>query len=213
MITMDLRGHGASGEADRYDLEAMAGDVVAVAQVLDLLGEVHLVGHSLGGVVVTAAGAAAPVASVVCVDQGLQLAAFKAQLAEIEGMLRDQSTFQAVIDGIFAELAGSKMSAGELARVNLLRKADQEVVLGVWDILFTKPEEEIEQIMASILGGYGGKSVPYLALFGIDPGPDYESRLASFIDGAQTEVWADHGHYPHLVDPDRFVDRLRTFWG
>lgn len=65
VITMDLRGHGESGTAERYDLEGMAGDVVAVMAELGILGSTHLVGHSLGGVVVSAVGAAAPVASVV----------------------------------------------------------------------------------------------------------------------------------------------------
>ncbi len=75
VITMDLRGHGGSGKAERYDLEAMAGDVVAGMQAMDLLGEVHLVGHSLGGAVVSAVGAVAPVRSIVNGDQSLQLGA------------------------------------------------------------------------------------------------------------------------------------------
>ncbi|MEM9566253.1 MAG: alpha/beta fold hydrolase, partial [Actinomycetota bacterium] len=44
-VALDLRGHGRSGTADRYDLEVMAGDVVAVLQELDLLGTANLVGH------------------------------------------------------------------------------------------------------------------------------------------------------------------------
>jgi len=54
--------------------------------------------------------------------------------------------------------------------------------------------------------------VRYLSLFGIDPGPDYADWLMSPIAGAVVEVWAEHGHYPHLVDPDRFVARLTDFW-
>ena len=212
VITMDLRGHGASGKAERYDLEAMAGDVVAVAGELDLLGRVHLVGHSLGGAVVTAVGAAAPVASVVDVDQSLQLGSFKAQLAGVEPMLRDSTSFPSVIEGIFAELAGTILSAEERARIGALRQADQEVVLGVWELLFSMSEAEIEQVVASALAGYADRSVPYLALFGVDPGPDYEPWLSNFIAGAEVELWADHGHYPHLVDPARFAARLRSFW-
>ena len=34
VVTIDLRGHGRSGTADRYDLEAMAGDVIMVASEL-----------------------------------------------------------------------------------------------------------------------------------------------------------------------------------
>lgn len=212
VITMDLRGHGQSGTADRYDLEAMAGDVAAVAGALELFGQVHIVGHSLGGAVVSAVGAAAPIASVVNVDQSLQLGAFKAQLGEIEPMLRDAASFNAVIDGMFAQMAGTKIAAGEVDRLNELRRADQTVVLGVWDMIFTASEAEITAVVEGALAGYADVSVPYLSLFGIDPGPDYEAWLSSFISGAQVELWADHGHYPHLVDPDRFVQRLEAFW-
>ncbi|MCP3988253.1 MAG: alpha/beta hydrolase [Actinomycetia bacterium] len=212
VITMDLRGHGGSGKAERYDLEAMAGDVVAVMRATDLFGDVHLVGHSLGGAVVSAAGAVAPIGSVVNVDQSLQLGAFKGQLVEFEAMLRDSGTFEAVIDGLFAQLAGPKITAEASGRIRALRRPDQEVVLGVWELMFTMTEEEVDQVVAGALAGYADKSVPYLSLFGADPGPDYADWLSSFIAGAQVEVWPDYGHYPHLVDPDRFTERLRSFW-
>lgn len=213
VVTMDLRGHGASGTADRYDLEAMAGDVVAVLQELDLIGTAHIVGHSLGGVVVSAVGAAVDVASIVNVDQGLQLGAFKAQLAEVEPMLRDPDSFPAVIEGLFAQMAGTVISTDDMARVNALRRADQNVVLGVWELIFSMSEAEIEDVVSSALAGFAGRSIPYLSLFGIDPGPEYGDWLSGFISGATVELWADNGHYPHLVDPARFVERLRTFWG
>lgn len=213
VITMDLRGHGASGPAERYDLEAMAGDVVAVADHLGVLGQVRLVGHSLGGAVVSAVGAAAPVASVVNVDQSLRLGALKDQLAETEPLLRDPATFQTVLDGLFAQLAGPKISPEAMGRVADLRRLDQDVVLGVWDLMFTMTNDEINQMVEGALGGYAGSTMPYLSLFGEDPGDDYQSWLSGHIAGAEVELWADHGHYPHLVDPDRFVQRLRTFWG
>jgi pimeloyl-ACP methyl ester carboxylesterase len=212
VIAMDLRGHGESSFAERYDLEAMTGDVVAVIQALDIADRVHIVGHSLGGAVVSAVGAAVPVASVVDVDQSLQLGAFKAQLADAEAMLKDSSTFGAVIESVFAQMAGPKLSVEEIDRVDALRRPTQEVVLGVWELLFTMSEAEINQVVISALGGYANNSVPYLALFGIDPDPDYPGWLTDFITGAEVEIWADHGHYPHLVDPQRFVARLESFW-
>ena len=36
VVVMDLRGHGRSGTADRYDIEAMAGDVHEIAAELDI---------------------------------------------------------------------------------------------------------------------------------------------------------------------------------
>lgn len=213
VITMDLRGHGASGTSDRYDLEAMASDVAAVVEATGVAATVHLVGHSLGGAVVSAAGAALPVASVVDVDQSLQLGGFKSQLGEIESMLRDEATFGAVIDGMFTQMAGTKISPEVFAAVHANRRPDQVVVLGVWELLFTMSESEIDEVVTAALGAYAGRTVPYLALFGIDPGDDYAGWVSQHISGAQVEVWADHGHYPHLVDPDRFVTRLREFWG
>lgn len=212
VITMDLRGHGESGPAERYDLEAMAGDVVAVMAELDVLGSTHLVGHSLGGVVVSAVGAAAPVASVVNVDQPLALDGFKAQLAPIEAMLKDPATFGAAIEAIFTDMAGAMLPAAERDRINALRRADQSVVLGVWELVFTMSEAELAEVVTAALAGYAGVELPYLSLHGLDPGKGYDAWLAGHIAGCVFELWPDHGHYPHLVDPDRFVARLRDFW-
>ncbi len=211
VIALDLRGHGASDTAPRYDLEAMAGDVIAVASACGL-DRPHLVGHSLGGAVVSAVGAGHPVASVVNVDQSLQLGSFKAGLVPVEALLRDPMAFQTVIDSLFDQMSGPLLSDAERARIGALRRAEQAVVLGVWEMMFTMTDTEIASVVDGALAGYAGRTVPYLSLFGIDPGEGYAEWLSAKIDGARVEVWDDHGHYPHLVDPDRFVDRLESFW-
>lgn len=216
VVTLDLRGHGESGHAGTYDLTAMAGDVLAVVGAADADGA-HLVGHSLGGIVVTAAGAAAPdagvgVSSVVDVDQSLQLGAFKDQIVAVESLLRDPEEYRTVVDAMFNMMSGELLSDGEAARIDALRRADHEVVLGVWELLLTQPAEAIAALVDGTLTGYAERRVPYLALFGIDPGDGYGEWLSQRIPGSEVEYWADHGHYPHLVDPDRFVDRLRRFW-
>ncbi len=211
VITLDLRGHGASGRAATYDLASMAGDV---ASVIDAAGvsRPHLVGHSLGGAVVTAAGSMLDVASVVDIDQSLQLDSFKAQLMPAEAMLRDREQYQLVVEAMFQSMMGDLLSADERTRVNALRHADHEVVLGVWELLLTQPAEDIASTVDAALAGYAGRDVAYLALFGLDPGDEYADWLSARIPGAQVEYWEAHGHYPHLVDPDRFVARLRDFW-
>jgi pimeloyl-ACP methyl ester carboxylesterase len=209
---MDLRGHGRSGTAEHYDLAEMAGDVVALASH-ETITEPHLVGHSLGGAVVSAVGAALPVSSIVNIDQSLQLEGFKAQLHEFEEQLRDPAAFPLAIQHLFEMMAGEKIDADEMARINALRRPDQNVVLGVWDLILTSSVEEITSVVATALAGYRGKHVDYLSLFGIDPGEGYADWIASYIPGAVTEVWPDHGHYPHLVEPERFVKRLHKLWG
>lgn len=208
VISLDLRGHGESGLADRYDLEAMAGDVAAVMAAAGSASP-HLVGHSLGGAVVSAAGAVLPVASVVNVDQSLQLGGFKAALEPAEAMLRDEATFPAVISQLFTDMRGS-LGDAEFDRINQLRRGNQTVVLGVWEMMFTMSEEEIAAVVDGALAGYS--DVRYLSLFGIDPGPDYAAWLAGHIVNCEVELWDGAGHYPHLHEPDRFVDRVRSFW-
>ena len=82
-------------------------------------------------------------------------------------------------------------------------------MLGVWALLLDQSADDVARSVDSALAGY---ATPYLSLFGIDPGPEYAAWLASRIPGAQVELWEGHGHYPHLVDPDRFVARLHQFW-
>jgi pimeloyl-ACP methyl ester carboxylesterase len=50
LVTLDLRGHGASDWPGVYSFELMRGDVIAVLDALGLR-DVTLVGHSMGGTV------------------------------------------------------------------------------------------------------------------------------------------------------------------
>jgi pimeloyl-ACP methyl ester carboxylesterase len=211
VITLDLRGHGDSGHAGTYDLGAMAGDVAAVIAAAGATRP-HLVGHSLGGAVVTAVGSMLDVASVVDIDQSLRLDTFKAQLMPAEAMLRDPDQYQLVVDAMFEMMMGDKLAAAEAARVSDLRHADHEVVLGVWELLLSEPVDQIAATVDAALSGYSGRDVPYLAIFGLDPGTGYGDWLRERIADSTVEYWVDHGHYPHLVDPDRFVERLHAFW-
>lgn len=215
VIALDLRGHGGSGTAARYDLESMGGDVAAVAAAAGATRP-HLVGHSLGGAVVSTLGPVMPVSSIVDVDQPLQLDGFKAQLMAVEDQLRDPAAFPLVIEAVFDSMAGEMLAPEERTRIETMRRPDQEVVLGVWELILSSNEDEIAGTVDAALAGYEGADVAYLALFGIDPdgadGAAYGEWLAMRIDGAVTEVWPDHGHYPHLVEPDRFVDLLHEFW-
>ncbi|MEZ5295790.1 MAG: hypothetical protein R2697_05820 [Ilumatobacteraceae bacterium] len=47
---------------------------------------------------------------------------------------------------------------------------DQDVVLGVWDLVFSSSAEELDAVVDGVVGAI---SAPYLSLFGIDPGPEY----------------------------------------
>jgi len=210
VFTIDLRGHGRSGSATDYGLAAMASDVVNVMAEAGI-SRPHLLGHSLGGAVVSAVGAVVPVTSVVNIDQKLRLGEFKSQLETVEPMLRDPDAFHTVIAALFDGMAGP-LGDSEKARLAGLRRADQDVVLGTWQMIFEQSSDEIDAAVDMVLAGYGESPVPYLSLFGTDPGSDYESWLSERVPGSKVEIWDDHGHYPHLVEQARFIDRLREFW-
>lgn len=207
VVAVDLRGHGRSPKADTYDPVSMAADVRALLARRSLDGaEPLVVGHSMGGLVAVAYGAMFPTRGVVDIDQPLDLTGFQSQVRELEPMLRGEQ-FPGVIRMVFDAMYGP-LDPAQVARLSELRAPDQQVVLGVWAPLLELTTEDLDALVGQVVGGV---EVPVLALHGIDPGPDYPAWLTARLPTAEVEVWADHGHFPHLVDPDRFLARLRAF--
>ena len=170
--------------------------------------EALLVGHSLGGAVVSAYAGSGSCRGVINIDQPLALAGFKDVLGQLEPALRsDTAGFRAAIEAVFDQMAGP-LSGAERWRVDHLRDPDQDVVLGVWELLLGSSVAELDTAVDSLVGAI---TVPYLSLHGIDPGPEYERWLTQRILGAIVDVWQGLGHYPHLMEPQRFVERLVAF--
>jgi pimeloyl-ACP methyl ester carboxylesterase len=205
VLAVDQRGHGESSGAAAYDPASMAGDAAAVLAGLGLADPL-VVGHSMGGIVATAYAASHPCRGVLNIDQSIALGDFQDLVRGAEPLLRSDA-FGDVIASLFESMQGPLPEA-EAARVANLRRPSQDVVLGVWAPLLDLDRAALEDLVGAITSHV---DVPYLALHGIDPGPEYGSWLAQAIPGATLEVWDGHGHYPHLVDPGRFLDRLRRF--
>lgn len=207
VVAVDLRGHGESSLGDAYDPVSLATDVHDAVSAVGVSAPI-VIGHSLGGVVVSAYAAVFGCRAVVNVDQPLRLASFKDQLGSVESLLRgDEAGFQGFIAALFDSMA-APLSADESARIGALRRPRQDVVLGIWATVL---ESSVEELDATIDALAAGVRVPYLSLHGIDPGPEYADWLTARIPTALVEVWPDHGHYPHLVDPARFTARVRAF--
>ena len=212
VVAVDLRGHGESSLGAAYDPVSLATDVhdaVSAVGVSTVGASAPIViGHSLGGVVVSAYAAFFGCRAVVNVDQPLRLASFKDQLGSVESLLRgDEAGFQGFITALFDSMAGP-LSPAESTRIGALRQPRQDVLLGIWATVL---ESSVEELDATVDALASGVRVPYLSLHGIDPGPDYAAWLTARIPTASVEVWPDHGHYPHLVDPARFTARVRAF--
>jgi len=88
VIAVDLRGHGESERREPYDALTIATDLDSVVRSVAVDAPL-LVGHSLGGVVVSAyAGLGFRARGIVDVDQPLALGAFKQALEPLTQMLR-----------------------------------------------------------------------------------------------------------------------------
>ncbi len=210
VTAIDLRGHGESARQSPYDAATLASDVAAVVGALEL-DQPLMVGHSMGGVVVSAYGGAGhPARGIVNVDQPLALGGFKEALSPLRPMLEgDDASFREAIEIVFGVLDGP-LPAAERARLDALASPEQAVVLGMWSEVFDHTIPELDLLASELLSGI---RVPYLAIHGSDPGVPYVEWLLGLVANARVEVWPDTGHYPHLVDPGRFVERLDQFDG
>jgi pimeloyl-ACP methyl ester carboxylesterase len=208
VVAVDLRGHGESDRRAPYDPVTMAGDVHAVVQDAGLDAPL-LVGHSLGGVVVSAYGGAGYDArAIVNIDQPIALGAFKEALEPLVPMLRGtREDFETAV-GIIFEVLDGPLPAAERARLDAISSAEPEVVLGVWGTVFDTSAEDLDLLAGNLAAGI---RVPYLSLHGADPGDDYPDWLEAIVPGAIVEIWPEAGHYPHLTEPERFVARLAGF--
>jgi pimeloyl-ACP methyl ester carboxylesterase len=208
VVAIDLRGHGESGRQDPYDMLTLATDVHAVVRELDL-DDPLMVGHSLGGVVVSAYGGAPyPARAIVNVDQPIALGAFKEALEPLTPMLLgSREEFDTAIGIVFDVLDGP-LPPDERARLNALSSPEPEVVLAIWGAVFDNSAEALDLLAADLAAGI---EVPYLSLHGMDPGEDYPDWLTAIIPSSTIDVWLEAGHYPHLTMPERFVERLVAF--
>jgi pimeloyl-ACP methyl ester carboxylesterase len=208
VVALDLRGHGESDRHDPYDPITFASDVAAV---VDATGadDPLVVGHSLGGVVVSAyGGAGSPARAIVNVDQPIALGGFKESLEALEPMLRGSPEEFATAVGIVFTALDGPLPASERARLDSISSPEQDVVLGAWGTVFEASAEELDLLTAALVADI---SVPYLSLHGSDPGDDYPDWLTAVIPTATLEIWDGLGHYPQLTAPERFVSRLEQF--
>lgn len=121
-VAMDLRGHGDSGWADEYRIEASVEDLRALADHLGV-ARPHLVGMSLGGCVAGHAAAALDAASLTFVDVGAQVN-FEAS-ANMRGFMGAIATAASVEEMVAKALAVSPRTDPDLMlyRYQALMKA------------------------------------------------------------------------------------------
>lgn len=208
-VSLDLRGHGQTTGAVDFDPLGLHRDLDAVICDAGLVRPV-LIGHSLGGFAATtyAGSHAAKVRAVINVDQPLALDALAAAVTEHREALHAGEVSH-VLMSVLALLGLGPLAHDLVQRLELTRAAlHKDVVLGVWGPMLTGDLTATLTRMDALLGRI---VAPYLCLLGRDVDPTYADWLASRLPEANLESWPGLGHFLHLVDPDRFVERVRHF--
>jgi pimeloyl-[acyl-carrier protein] methyl ester esterase len=218
VITVDLRGHGASAieGAPAPSVEQMAADVAELADTLDLHGAIG-VGWSLGATIlwhVLAGPAAARFAGAVVVDMtarvkndaewdlGLSPEACEARSIAIRD---DFETFAlGAGQAIFAQpVAPDMRKLADWASLQFARN-DADAMASVWNSLIRQDVRALlEKIQHPTLIVHGAQSSLY--------GADTADHLVAALPQARAVRFERSGHAPHLEEPELFNTILKDF--
>lgn len=203
-IAVDLPAHGES-----------AGPPVALgelaARIHELLTSLGIdrpvvVGHSISGSLVFLYAHLYPTLGVVDVDQPLDIRGFATLLHRLEPALRGPG-FAAAFEQFQQSMAIDRVPEPFRSLVLDSQRVHRDVVVGYWDDVLRADPDDLQALIDTAAGGL---RVPCLAIFG-HALTDAPGHGLTRVRDLELEEWADHGHFPHLVDPDRFAARLRTF--
>lgn len=201
-VLLDLRGHGRSGPSPEgdYSMSALASDVLAVADALELKRFV-LVGHSMGGAVVLAASTAAPgrVAGLLFADPA----------GDVSRLPKDR------LQSMVAKMSGP--SYADFMKgwfgVNLENGKEATRTLVMRDLEKTPPEV----VRACYLGLAAYHPKPALEAFKgpmltvVLPGSDRASSYQNLVPGLTAVKVKDLSHWLMMDDPALFDGIMDEF--
>lgn len=204
-VAIDLPGHGESTGLPR-SLEEVVGQVQRLITDLGIEQPV-IVGHSCGAIFVTFYAAQMPVAGVVNVDQTLLVGPFIRMSRQMESVLRG-ADFAAAFEPIRQSIGVEMLPEPLRSRTQATQTVCQDLVVAYWyEVGRTSPEE-----MQALVDEAAGKiTAPYLAIFGHRLPEEDRTYLHDRLPTLELEEWPDLGHMVHLMEADRFTERMVRF--
>ncbi|MCP4290802.1 MAG: alpha/beta hydrolase [bacterium] len=200
VVTVDLAGHGQSGQGRQdYTMQAFGADVAAVVSALDLKN-VYLVGHSMGGSVVVEAAGLLPerVVGIIGVDT-LQEMHWDIAPEQVDGYL---VPFGADFPGTAKKFVSSMFPAGADTAVvnwvsNDMSSAPQEIAISAMKNLFT---HDLRPTLATL-------TVPLWCLNANQMPVDFQGWEA-YQPGYTAVLMEGVGHFLFLERPGEFNTKL-----
>ncbi|TSD99538.1 alpha/beta hydrolase [Skermania sp. ID1734] len=215
VVAMDLRGHGYSGVAQRYDDPAdWAADVAAVLAAESTTRDAVLLGWSYGGLVICdylAHHGTDAVAGVVLTG------AINAIGREVEGG-RIGSAMQAAIPNVFATDPRTAIRGlASFGNANTGGRNDGAIAQLLFGISLSTPPQVREGMFrrkADHDDLLRTLDIPVLLMHGTaDPVVDIAAseHAAALLPAAQTSWWEGAQHGLFIEDPDRFAAEVQAF--
>jgi len=204
VITIDLAGHGKSGtDREIYTMAAFGQDVAAVLDKWDLK-QVILVGHSMGGAVITEAALAVPrrILGLIGVDNFQQLN-MKLGSRQIEGFT---ATFEQDFPGFTRQWVSSMFPIG----------ADSVLIAEISGDMAAAPPAIGLSALRELLHWYGALAPSRIAELKVplmcinsDKQPTDEAAMLAVVPRYQVRYMPGHGHFLFREDPVTFNKLLR----
>jgi pimeloyl-ACP methyl ester carboxylesterase len=219
VVAPDHRGHGASdqpAEEDAYSLEAMADDVLALA---DELGweRFDLLGHSMGGMVAQVLALRVPerIRSLVLMDtshgtvEGIEpsMAALAVEVVRTEGLERLMEV-AAEVDTRQPTPAEARVRAERAGYVEFGERKMRACSPAMYAAMAQELLSAHDRLEA-----LAGLDLRTLVLVGEEDAAflGQSERLAEAIPGAELEIVADASHCPQFENPDRWWKVVTRF--
>lgn len=200
VISYDQRGHGETTNAGPYDLYTLIADLLSFLDALEI-ERCHILGHSLGGMVVMRALLAAPARfqSAILMDTAASpLNLFSDQIREQLNLLVSEQGCAALLDGMQGQPQNPSVQRG----INYLGEQEH------WRRIRTKLEQmdpqafiELSAVLAehpSVLHQLDVLNLPTTIVVGADDTPFLQpSRdMAKQLSNSQLHLIPDAGHSP-----------------
>jgi len=212
VITTDIRGHGESALGSAQPtLDRLVDDIADVLAAFDL-SAAHLVGHSLGGVIVLSGrvnkrlkGSILSVTSIAGTEQALQNPLMKLGSRLLSSrfglwLLRRPRSGRAIISTWFAENPAT-------ADVDWIRKlsascerATRSAVTSATSDMDLRPTFPTPGPPTLVISGQGDKATS----------PKVSKRIAAAIDGAELHLVEDAGHMVIIEKPDIIAELVTS---
>jgi pimeloyl-ACP methyl ester carboxylesterase len=204
-VAIDLPGHGESLGLPR-SMEEVAQQVHRLLTDLGIEWPV-MVGHSYGALFVTFYAAQLPVAGVVNVDQTLLVGPMMRMSQQMEPVLRGP-TFAAAFEPIHQDMGVEMLPEPLLSSTLATQTVRQDLVVTYWYEVGRPSPEEMQAMVDEMTSRI---TVPYLAIFGHRLPEEDRAYLHHRLPTVELEEWPDRGHMVHLMEPDRFTNRMARF--